>query len=92
VIDTYSGRSASLVRDNYFAIAVHPVGNDYGDLNHLKATGANGQTVAEQGKPLPGTPTTKCIGRYDVRRMRIPGTHRYSTIWSCRKYEHVTAK
>lgn len=28
VLDTVSKRSASLVRDHYFAIGLHPVGND----------------------------------------------------------------
>jgi hypothetical protein len=92
VIDTHSGRSASLLRDDYFAIAVHPVGNDWGDSVHLKATDTDGRTIAIQGKPLAGTPTTKCIGRYNVRRERIPGTDRFSLIWSCRKYERVLAK
>ena len=92
VIDTHSRRSASIVRGGYFAIAVHPAGNDWADSVHLKATGTAGRTIATQGKPLPGTPTTRCIGRHDVRRERIPGTDRFSRIWSCRKYERVIAK
>jgi hypothetical protein len=91
VTDTISGRSASLLRGDYFAIAVHPVGNYWGDV-HLKATNATGQTIADERKPLAGTPTVKCIGRYDVHRERIPGTHRYGTLWKCHSYKHVLAK
>lgn len=55
VRDTWSKRTASLVRDHYFAIALHPVGNDYGDDIHLEAFNAAGQRIANQGQALPGT-------------------------------------
>lgn len=92
VLDTFSKRSASLVRDHYFAIALHPVGNDWGDDVHLVAFDAAGRRIATQGKPLPGTLTEKCIGRYDVRRVPIPGTHRTTLEWRCRRYVKVLAK
>lgn len=92
VLDTFSNRSASLVRDHYFAIALHPVGNDWGDDVHLVAFDAAGRRIATQGKPLPGTLTEKCIGRYDVRRVPIPGTHRTTLEWRCRRYVKVLAK
>ncbi|MGN6869619.1 MAG: hypothetical protein ACTHMY_14605 [Solirubrobacteraceae bacterium] len=56
VRDGFSKREASLVRDRYFAIALHPVGNDYGDDVRLEAFNAAGQRIATQGHPLPGTP------------------------------------
>jgi len=92
VLDTVSKRNASLVRDSYFAIALHPVGNDYGDDVHLEAFDAAGQRIANQGQPLPGTPTVKCVGRYDVRHVPIPGTHRTALEWKCRRYVKVLAK
>lgn len=56
VRDGFSKREASLVRGRYFAIALHPVGNDYGDDVRLEALNAAGQRIATQGRPLPGTP------------------------------------
>lgn len=56
VRDGVSKREASLVRDRYFAIALHPVGNDWGDVVHLEAFNAAGQRIATQGQALPGTP------------------------------------
>lgn len=56
VRDGVSKRAASIVRDRYFAIALHPVGNDYGDDVHLEAFNAAGRRIATQGHPLPGTP------------------------------------
>jgi hypothetical protein len=92
VVDTVSKRDASLVRDHYFAIALHPVGNDYGDTIHLEAFDAAGQRIANQGHPLPGTQTVKCVGRYDFRRVPIPNTHRTALEWSCRRYVKVLVK
>jgi uncharacterized protein (DUF779 family) len=92
VRDTFSKTSAALVSGHYFAIALHPVGNDYGDDVHLEAFDASGQRIANQGTPLPGTPTVKCIGPYDYQRVRIPHTHQYSRTWRCRRYVHVLAK
>lgn len=57
VRDIHSGTDAAIVSDNHFVIALHPVGNDWGDYVHLKAFDAAGQRIATQGKPLPGTPT-----------------------------------
>jgi hypothetical protein len=57
VLDIHSGTDAAIVSDNHFVIALHPVGNDWGDYLHLKAFDAAGQRIATQGKPLPGTPT-----------------------------------
>lgn len=92
VLDAVSKRNASLVRDHYFAIALHPVGNDYGDTIHLEAFDAAGQRIANQGQALPGTLTVKCVGRYDVRRVRIPYTHRTALEWKCRRNVKVLVK
>jgi hypothetical protein len=92
VRDTWSRRVASLVRDDYFAIALHPIGNDWGDDVHLQAFNATGQRIANQGQALPGTPIEQCIGRFDVRRMPIPGTHRTALTWKCRRYVKALAK
>jgi hypothetical protein len=56
VRDGVSSREASLVRDRYFAIALHPVGNDWGDDVRLEAFNAAGTRIATQGHPLPATP------------------------------------
>jgi hypothetical protein len=50
VRDTFSGINASLVSGHYFAIALHPIHNDYGDDVHLEAFDAAGQQIATQGK------------------------------------------
>ena len=68
VLDTFSKRNASLVRGHYFAIALHPVGNDYGDNVHLVATDAAGRRIATEGKPLPGTPTVNTPRRVITTR------------------------
>jgi hypothetical protein len=92
VRDTFSKTNAALVSGHYFAIALHPFHNDYGDYVHLEAFDAAGQRIATQGKPLPGTPTVKCIGPYDYHRVRIPHTRQYSLTWSCHRYVHGLAK
>jgi hypothetical protein len=92
VRDTVSGTNASLVSGHYFAIALHPVGNDYGDDVHLEAFDAAGQQIATQGKPVAGSISVRCVGRYDVRRVRIPGTHRFSVLYSCHRYVKYVVK
>jgi hypothetical protein len=86
VRDTFSGTNASLVRGHYFAIALHPVGNDYGDDVHLEAFDAAGQEIAAQGKPVVGSTSVRCVGRYDVRHERIPGTRRFALMYSCHRF------
>jgi hypothetical protein len=92
VRDTFSGTNASLVSGHYFAIALHPVGNDYGDDVHLEAFNAAGQQIATQGKPVAGSTSVRCVGRYDVRHERIPGTHRFALMYSCRRYVKYIVK
>jgi hypothetical protein len=92
VRDTFSGTSAALVSGHYFAIAVHPVGNDYGDDVHLEAFNASGQRIATQGKPVAGSTSVRCVGRFDVRHERIPGTHRSALTYSCRHYVKYIVK
>ena len=92
VHDTFSNTNAELVSGHYFAIALHPVGNDYGDDVHLEAFDAAGQRIATQGTALSGTPITKCIDPYNYKRFRIPHTHKYSLTWSCRRYVKALAK
>jgi hypothetical protein len=57
VRDTDSGIDAAIVSDNHFVIALHPTGNDWGDIVHLEAFDTAGRRIATQGKALPGTPT-----------------------------------
>lgn len=92
VRDTFSGASAPLVSGHYFAIAVHPFHNDYGDHVHLEAFSASGQRIASAGKPLPGTPTVKCAGTRHVVHVHIPGTHRSAREIECSHWIHVIAK
>jgi hypothetical protein len=93
VRDTFSGTSASLVSGHYFAIALHPVGNDYGDDVHLEAFDASDQRIATQGKPVAGSTITKCVGTYHVVHERIPGTHRTARIEEgCSRFAKVTVK
>lgn len=92
VRDADSGIDAALVSDNHFVIALHPTGNDWGDVVHLEAFDGAGQRIATEGNALPGTPTEKCVGRYDVRRERLPGTHRTGLTWKCQRYVKVIAK
>lgn len=92
VRDTFSKTSASLISGHYFAIALHPVGHDYGDNVHLEAFDARGGLIAAQGKPLAGTPTVKCVGKEHVWFERIPGTHRFARMGGCTHLIHVLAK
>jgi hypothetical protein len=46
VRDTVSGTTAPVVEGQYFALAVRPVGEDWGDDIHLKAFDASGRTIA----------------------------------------------
>lgn len=92
VRDTFSETNASLVSGHYFAIALHPVGNDYGDDVHLEAFDAAGQEVAAQGKPVAGSTSVRCVGRYNVRHERIPGTHRFALMYSCHHYVRYIVK
>jgi hypothetical protein len=86
VRETVNGISTPVIDGRYFAIALQPASRDWGDTGRLEALNSSGRQVAEEGKPLPGSPTTKCVGRYDVRRERIPHTHRTARIWKCRRY------
>lgn len=92
VRDAFSKASASLVSGHYFAIALHPVGHDYGDNVHLEAFDSSGRLIAAQGKPLAGTPTVKCVGKEHVWFERIPGTHRFGRMGGCTHWIHVLAK
>ncbi len=92
VRDTDNGIDAAIVSDNQFVIALHPTGNDWGDIVHLEAFDTAGRRIATQGESLPGATTEKCVGRYDVRRERLPGTHRTALTWKCRRYVKVIAK
>ena len=93
VRETVNGVTTPIIDGRYFAIALRGgPATDWGDTGRLEALNSSGQRVAEEGKPLRGTPTTRCIGRYDVRRERIPHTHRTAVLWRCRRYEKVLAK
>ncbi len=92
VRDTVSKTSAALVSGHYFAIALHPFHNDYGDHVHLEAFTASGRPIASEGKPLPGTPTVKCAGTRHVVHVHIPGTHRSAREIECSHWIHVMAK
>jgi hypothetical protein len=93
VRETVNGITTPVIDGEYFAIALRGgPAIDWGDTGRLEALNSSGQRVAEEGEPLPGTPTTKCIGRYDVRRERIPHTHRTALLWQCRRYVKVLAK
>ena len=58
----------------------------YGDDPHLEAFDAAGQRIASQGKPVAGSISVRCVGRYNVKRRRIPGTRRFSVTYSCHHY------
>lgn len=89
VRDTFSGTSAPVV-DGYYALALRPVGNDYGDDIHLEAFNASGAMIASEGHPLPGSTTHAvrndgCLVKLRWVRERIPGTHQYGRIGLCAK-------
>jgi hypothetical protein len=89
VRDEDTGVTSSVLDGKYFMLDEKPSA-DGG--THLVALNASGKIVADEHKPLPGTPTVKCVGRYNVRRHRIPGTKRTSLTWSCRHYVRTIAK
>ena len=89
VRDDYSGASAPVIDGKYFML-VTPTGQT--DNTHLVALNASGKIVADQRKPLPGTPTVKCIGRYNVRHNPVPGTSKTDTTYSCHRWIRTIAK
>jgi hypothetical protein len=91
VHDRYSGATAPLIDGRYFLIVTHATASGDGDAD-LVALNTSGKVVADEQKPLPGTPTTKCVGRYNVHRVPVPGTKRTSLTWSCRRYVPTIAK
>jgi hypothetical protein len=84
VRDRFSGRSTRAVDGRYFAIALRPFHNDYGDHVHLQAFNAAGRLVASQGRALPGTPTDRCIGGFRTVKVRVPGQHQPVSEQQCR--------
>jgi len=91
VRDRYSGASGRVIDGKYFMLIDRGTAAATGDTD-LVATNASGKVVANEQQPLPGTPTTKCVGRYHVRRVPVPGTKRTSLTWSCRHYVRTIAK
>jgi hypothetical protein len=91
VRNRYGGRTAAVVDGKYFLLVSHSTGSGI-DGTDLVALDASGKIVADERKPLAGTPTTKCVGRYNVRRHAIPGTKRTSLTWSCRRFVRTIAK
>jgi hypothetical protein len=89
VRDENSGVTSSVLDGKYFMLDETPYGA--GDT-HLVALNASGKIVADEHKPLAGTPTVKCVGRYNVRRHPIPGTKKTELSWSCRHYVRTIAK
>jgi hypothetical protein len=89
VRDQNSGVTSSVIDGKYFILDEKPYG---GGDTHLVALNRSGKIVADEHKPQPGTPTVKCVGRYDVHRTPIPGTKRTSLNWSCRHYVRTIAK
>ena len=89
VRDENSGVTSSVLDGKYFMLDEKPSA-DGG--TRLVALNASGKIVADEQQPLPGTPTVKCVGRYNVRRHRIPWTRRTSLTWSCRHYVQTIAK
>lgn len=93
VRETVSGVIAPVVGGHYFAIVLKGGAKvDWGDNAHLVALDARGHRVAVQGRAQPGTPTTECVGRYDVHRVPIPHSHRTALLWKCRSEKTVLAK
>lgn len=91
VRDRYSGASGPVIDGKYFMLIEHGTNAVAGDTD-LTAINASGRVVANEHQPLPGTPTTKCVGRYDVHRVPIPGTKQTGLDWSCRHYVRTIAK
>lgn len=89
VRDDLSHATTSVIDGKYFMLVLQA---GQSDTTHLVALNASGKVVADETKPLPGTPTVKCVGRYNVQRHRIPGTKKTSLTWSCRHYVHTIAK
>lgn len=90
VRDRYSGATSPVIDGKYFMIVNHATAAS--DDTDLVAINAAGKVVTDEHKPLPGTPTTECIGRYDVHRVPVPGTKRTALTWSCRHYVRTIAK
>jgi hypothetical protein len=91
VRDRYTGATGPVIDGKYFMIIDHGTAAASGDTD-LVAINASGKVVTNEQQPLPGTPTTKCVGRYNVRRVPVPGTKRTSLTWSCRHYVRTIAK
>lgn len=89
VRDDIGGATGPVIDGKYFMLVLHAgQSND----THLVALNASGKVVADEHQPLPGTPTTKCVGRYNVRHDRVPGTNRTETSYSCHRYVRTIAK
>lgn len=84
VRDRFSGRSTRVVDGRYFAIALRPFHNDYGDYVHLQAFNAAGGLVASEGRALPGTPTDRCIGGFRTVKVRVHGQRQPLSQQLCR--------
>jgi hypothetical protein len=91
VRDRYSGATSPVIDGKYFLIIDHGTAAVAGDTD-LVALNPAGRVVTDEHKPLPGTPTTKCVGRYDVHRVPVPGTKRTGVDYSCRHYVRTIAK
>lgn len=96
VRDEYSKASTSVIDHKYFLLITHIVrsknaGTGAADTN-LVALNTAGKVVADEHKPLAGTPTTRCVGRYNVRHLRVPGTKRTVLMYDCRRFVRTTAK
>jgi hypothetical protein len=89
VRDDIGGATGPVIDGKYFML-VTQVGQS--DETHLFALNASGKVVADEQKPLPGTPTTKCVGRYNVQHHTVPGTNRKQTTYSCHRWVRVIAK
>ncbi len=89
VRDDFSGVAAPVIDGKYFMLVTQA--GDSGNI-HLVALDAAGKVIADERKPLPGTPTVKCIGRYDVRHDPVPGTKRTETSYDCHRWVRVIAK
>jgi hypothetical protein len=95
VRDQYTHKTTSVIDGRYFLMVLHQI-RIHGVLGDpdtdLVALNASGRVIANEHEPMRGTPTTKCVGRYDVRRVPIPGTKRTGITYACRHYVRVIAK
>jgi hypothetical protein len=89
VRDENSGATGRVIDNKYFMLVMHAgQSND----THLVALNASGKVVADEHQPLPGTPTVKCIGRFNVRHYRGPGTKKTVIGYDCHHWVRTIAK